>query len=384
MTRAPAKEPELAEDSVATVIDRPARPSVADATATSINSPLDALAHAELLRTRRFAWLSFPLAIAGLISLAFLPGERIPTIMMLSAVILAMAGLVYFIYRTRDPSIYKMDFGLTLAWYVTTLAVCSAVPYYGPYTPVSALLVFGVYITSMGQRFKLALAIYLTCAVVQGVTGSLAIFGIADPGFIKGASLSLDVRLICQVLVQVVLLGSFLTARGARQSSLSSLGELERAIRGVAQRQALLEEAREELRRALGTGRGRFTGQQIGRYQLGEVIGRGAMGEVYASVDPAGKPVAVKMLAHASLGNPQHVHRFLRELRTATAIASPNVVRVFEVGEEPLPFLVMERLTGSDLAAMLRAVRVLPHDDVIDLVRQVGAGVAAAGAAGII
>lgn len=384
MPRTPDRVPELANDSVATVIDRPARPHVAEATTTSINNPLDALAHAELLRTRRFAQLSFPLAMAGLISLAYLPGERIPTIVMFSAVILAMAGLAYFIYRTRDPSIYKMDFGLTLAWYVTTLAVCSAVPYYGPYTPVSALLVFGVYITSMGQRFELAIAIYLTCAIVQGVTGSLAIFGIADPGFIKGASLSLDIRVTCQVLVQVVLLGSFLTARGARQSSLSSLGELERAVRSVAQRQTLLEEAREELRRALGTGRGRFTGQQIGRYYLGEVIGRGAMGEVYASVDPAGEPVAVKMLAHASLGNPQHVQRFLRELRTSTAIASPNVVRVFEVGEEPLPFLVMERLTGSDLAAMLRAGRVLPHDGVIDLVRQVGAGITAAGAAGII
>jgi serine/threonine protein kinase len=216
------------------------------------------------------------------------------------------------------------------------------------------------------------------------VVGSLAIFGIADPGFIKGAWLRFDVRVICQVLVQVVLLGSFLTARGSRQSSLIALGELERAVRSVAQRQALLDEAREELRRALGTGRGRFTGQQIGRYRLGEVIGRGAMGEVYASVDPAGEPVAVKMLSQASLGNPHHVQRFLRELRTAMSIDSTNVVRVFEVGEEPLPYLVMERLTGSDLASLLRDARVLPHERVIDLVRQVGAGIAAAGAAGII
>jgi serine/threonine-protein kinase len=108
------------------------------------------------------------------------------------------------------------------------------------------------------------------------------------------------------------------------------------------------------------------------------------MGEVYESVDPAGGLVAVKMLAQASLGNAQHVQRFLRELRTATAIDSPHVVRVFDVGEEPLPYLVMERLTGSDLASSLRDARVLPQERVIELVRQVGAGITAAGAAGVI
>jgi len=109
------------------------------------------------------------------------------------------------------------------------------------------------------------------------------------------------------------------------------------------------------------------------------------MGEVYESVDPAtAQPVAIKMLAQTSLGNPDHVQRFLRELRTATAIESPNVVKVFEVGEEPLPYLVMERLNGRDLATLLREKRVLSPERVVDLIRQAGAGITAAGAAGII
>lgn len=409
MAASPDVSPEQARDpldqetsitSVVTVMARPvARPSplapplppaaASPSTATgdnsiSVASPLDALVHAEVLRTRNFARLSLPIAVAGIIAILCLPGEPIPTLLMLTATIVAAASLAYFLYRTRDLSSNKLDFDLTLAWYVSTLAVCSSVPFFGPYTPVPAVLVFGIYITSMGQRLGVSLAMYLTCAVVQGVTGSLAIFGIADPGFVKGAWLSVEIRIVCQGLVQVLLLGSFLSARASRRSSLIALGELERAVRSAAQRQALLDEAREELRRALGAGRGRFTGQQIGRYRLGDIIGRGGTGEVYESVDPAGTRVAVKMLAHAALSNPQHVQRFLRELRTAAAIDSPHVVRVFEVGEEPLPYLAMERLDGRDLAGVLRESRVLPLERVVDLVQQVGAGLAAADAAGII
>lgn len=381
-----------------TIVDRPAMQSVerqpvpapaAPGTAIgnsaiSINSPLDALVHAEILRTRNFARLSLPVALAGLVAILALPGERIPTILMLTATIIAAVSLAYFLYRTRGPSFRKMDFDLTLAWYVSTVAVCSSVPFFGPYTPVPAVLVFGIYITSMGQRLGVSLAMYLTCAIVQGVTGSLAILGIADPGFVKGAWLSVDIRIVCQGLVQVLLLGAFLSARASRRSSLIALGELERAVRSAAQRQALLDEAREQLRRALGGGYGRFTGQQLGRYRLGDLIGRGGSGEVYESVDPTGVRVAVKMLAHASLANPHHVQRFLRELRTGAAIDSPHVVRVFEVGEEPLPYLVMERLDGRDLAGILRESRVLPLDRVVDLVQQVGAGIEAACAAGIV
>jgi eukaryotic-like serine/threonine-protein kinase len=374
------RHPSLAEASNASR----SAPRTSDGSTTVINSPLEALAHAEILRTRNFARICFPVAIAGAVALAFLPGERVATLLMLSAIALACVALIYLIYRTRDPAKFQQDFGIALGWYVPALAVCSAVPYFGPYSPVPVLLVLGIYINAMGQRFGIALSIYSTCAIVQACSGSLAIFGIADPGFVKGEWLDLEIRVICQVLVQIVLLGSFLIARASRRSSLIALAELQRAVRSVAQREALLDEAREELRRALGGGRGRFTEQQIGRYRLGEVIGRGAMGEVYESVDPSGQPVAVKMLGQASLGNPHHVQRFLRELRTATAIDSPNVVRVFEVGEEPLPHLVMERLDGRDLASLLRERRVLSHERVMDLVRQAGAGITAAGVAGII
>src|SRR5262249_26187195 len=112
---------------------------------------------------------------------------------------------------------------------------------------------------------------------------------------------------------------------------------------------------------------------------------RAGRGEADGGSDAATtQRVGIKLLSQTSLGNAHHVQRFLRELQTAAQIDSPNVVRVLEVGEQPLPHLVMERLRGRDLATILRGKRAMRHDKVVDLVRQVGAGITAAGAAGII
>ena len=69
----------------------------------------------------------------------------------------------------------------------------------------------------------------------------------------------------------------------------------------------------------------------VGAWQLGNVLGRGAMGEVYeATHATSGAPAAVKLLRRELLADPQHVERFLREVRVASAIESPHVVRVLE------------------------------------------------------
>ena len=54
----------------------------------------------------------------------------------------------------------------------------------------------------------------------------------------------------------------------------------------------------------------------------------------YEASGPSGS-VAIKLLSQASLGNPKHELRFLRELRTAAAIEAPNVVKVLDVGQQP-------------------------------------------------
>jgi serine/threonine-protein kinase len=355
------------------------------ATPTTVTSPLDALHRAEIQGTRTFCHVTLGLGVCGLVIVPVLPGNPVTSVIFMVAIVVAMIGLLYLRSRTNNPATYYEGTGAAWGWYVPCLGVACAVPYFGPFSPVPILLVLGIYFNALGASFRLALAIYLTCAVTQAVNGALVIADVVDPGFIRADYLPVHVQIIAQCLIQLVLIATFLIARGSRRSSLAALTELERAVRAVAQREALLEEAREELRRAVGSGRGRFTDQVIGRYRLGDLIGRGAMGEVYEATEATtNQHVAVKMLSQASLGNAHHVQRFLRELQTAATISSPNVVNVIEVGEQPLPHLVMERLRGRDLARILRSKRPLSHDKIVDLIRQVGAGITAAGAVGII
>jgi len=205
-----------------------------------------------------------------------------------------------------------------------------------------------------------------------------------DTGLVQIKPLALRDQIIVQGLVQFVLLATLVTARMSRRTALVAVGELERAVRVAAHREALLLEAREELERALRSGRGRFTGQTLSGYELGTVIGRGAMGEVYEATHPTAGRVAVKVLSQTSLSNPNHVLRFLRELRTAAGIQSPHVVRVIEVGEAPVPYLIMERLEGQTLGEILRNKRALSAADTVALITQIGAGITAAAASGIV
>ncbi len=353
---------------------------------TLVSSPRAALDHSEILRTRNFCLVGLVIAIGGALVVPQLPGGVAVTRIFLAGIGVAALGLVYLLHRTRTPATFHQGYGTVLGWYIPVIAVCSAVPFFGPFSPVAILLVLGIFVTGLGSNRGTALATYLTCAGVQGLVGVLVIAGtIDDPGFIHAKYLPSAIQLMCQGLIQLVLAGTYVVSRATRSSSLEALSELEKAVRAVSQREALLEEARAELRRALGSGKGRFTDQLIGTFQLGDIIGRGAMGEVYQAVDTRDdRPVAVKMLSQASLGNTQHVQRFLRELQTAAAIDSPNVVRVIAIGEHPLPHLVMERLRGRDLAAILRSRRTLDRERVVELLRQVGAGITAAAAMGVI
>jgi eukaryotic-like serine/threonine-protein kinase len=381
--------PDQADD--ATELDAGARPiSVAarsslggSENATRI-SPLDALKRDELIRTQSFCYMGMVVAAGGAVALPFLPGNYVPTRIFLFSLVIAVIGLCYLLHRTRTPATFHNSFGAAIGWFIPAVAVNSAVPFFGPFSPVAILLVLGIYFIGLGSNRALATAVYLACAATQAITGGLVIAGMEDPGFVHADNLTTHVQILCQGLVQMILAATFFVARASRKSQLVAIGELERAVRAVAQREALLQEAREELQRARGSGRGRFTEHTIGHYRLGDLIGRGAMGEVYEAVDTRStETVAIKMLASASLGNAHHVQRFLRELRTASMLDSPNVVRVVDVGEEPLPHLVMERLHGRDLAAILRE-RAMSHAKIVDVIRQVGAGITVAGAAGII
>jgi serine/threonine protein kinase len=131
--------------------------------------------------------------------------------------------------------------------------------------------------------------------------------------------------------------------------------------------------------------------QRIGRYVLIDAVGRGAMGIVYRAEDPSiHRTVAVKVL-HPNKGmTPQQIHiareRFRREAQTAGSIDHPNIVRIFDVGEDAESgdmYIVMEYLSGPSLEQMLKDAA-LPLPRAAEIIRQIASGLDTAHARGII
>jgi tetratricopeptide (TPR) repeat protein len=119
------------------------------------------------------------------------------------------------------------------------------------------------------------------------------------------------------------------------------------------------------------------------RYRMVERIGSGGMGDVWRAEDLVLETeVALKVIESAS---PAARERIIREVRLARQITHPAVCRVFDVGESGgVMFLSMELIRGEDLAALLRRAGRLPQEKVVEIGRQLCAGLAAAHAQGVL
>ncbi|HET7788490.1 MAG TPA: protein kinase [Myxococcales bacterium] len=120
-----------------------------------------------------------------------------------------------------------------------------------------------------------------------------------------------------------------------------------------------------------------------GRYRIEREIGKGGMGRVLSARDEKlGRRVAVKVVTAAH--DPARVLRFEQEARTAGALEHPNVLAVYDLGEQDgVPFLVTELLEGHTLRTVISGPR-LPPAQVQTLALQLARGLAAAHARGIV
>ncbi len=127
-------------------------------------------------------------------------------------------------------------------------------------------------------------------------------------------------------------------------------------------------------------------GETLGPYVMREVIGRGAMGSVYKAQHQAlGRVCAVKVLPKAFARDPSFVERFRREGRAAAAMNHPNVIQVFDVGEDKgYSYIVMEYVQGETLGERLRRGGALPPDAALGLLKQTAVALGAAHALGIV
>jgi serine/threonine-protein kinase len=326
------------------------------------------------------------LGVAAAATLPFVGGSEVLRIAFAGAIVIAVGVGLVVERRLRTPGTFRESTMITLGLSVAP-AIFIAGLFFGIWSAVQLFPALALYFFSRREAFSSALALYVTNLVVQATFAALIISGVMqDPGLVR-PDLPPVTLAIGHVLLQIGFLGAFLLGRGTYRASRDAIAKMQKAMLLAAQREALLHEARQDLDRALAIdAAGRFTDHTFGSYRLGHVIGRGGMGEVYEAFHTeTGSVAAVKLLAHRELGNPQSVERFVREVRTVQKLSSPHVVRVLAASSErdEIPFLVMERLRGHDLAHHLRSGKMSPAA-LIDMLAQVGAALEEAWAKGIV
>jgi hypothetical protein len=127
-------------------------------------------------------------------------------------------------------------------------------------------------------------------------------------------------------------------------------------------------------------------GEEFAGYRIERRLGRGGMGILYLAIEPGlERRVALKLIAPEAAVEEVFARRFAEESRIAAAIEHPNVVPIYAAGEEEgVPFIAMRFVSGSDLGRRLAAEGRLGPERAVALIAQIGDGLDAIHAAGLV
>jgi predicted ATPase/predicted Ser/Thr protein kinase len=125
-------------------------------------------------------------------------------------------------------------------------------------------------------------------------------------------------------------------------------------------------------------------GAHLGPYEIASLLGVGGMGEVYQAKDSRlGRVVAIKVLPAQFAADKDHLHRFEREARSASALNHPNIVTIYDLGQDgSTHYIAMEMIEGKTLRDLLGGGS-LPIRKAIEIAAQVAEGLSKAHEAGI-
>jgi serine/threonine protein kinase len=124
---------------------------------------------------------------------------------------------------------------------------------------------------------------------------------------------------------------------------------------------------------------------RIGHYEILQILGKGGFGIVFRAFDELlQRVVALKVLAPSLAATSPARKRFLREAQSSAKVRHENVVHIYAVEDQPLPYLVMEFVPGETLQQRLDRIGPLEVPEILNLGRQIAEGLAAAHATGLI
>ncbi len=350
-----------------------------------------AMLGAQTVRVRSFARMVLVLTALGL---GFLwiegPSGCLREETAIAMVTLIVTAAVVWFRATPDRPLMSV-------WLIRTFALVALVESFlvelheGVFSPYVAVVVLGISFLGMGEARRPAIG-YCSLAIAGYMGAALLVTFeiIPDIGVFSSSGKSFVERLFVSLMMGGIFVVALVQARLARKAMCDALERATVAARDAAHKQVQLDEAKVQLDRVLVAGagrRGHWTGARAGDYQLAELVGRGAMGEVYAARDRRdGSRVAVKLLTNGASAEPAAIGRFVREAQVAANLRAPNLVEVKDLGrtEDGTPFLAMELLAGHDLAWHLRRHARMPLAEVVTLVQELARGLSVAHAVGIV
>jgi eukaryotic-like serine/threonine-protein kinase len=362
------------------------RPQPQPVTASlSLSSAADAMRDEEVERTRLFIVMGWLISVIAIATVFFVDAPHAISVVFITGLVIGIVVSIFYYRAFADPRNYTERALVTLA-VMCMINGHIAVLFYGAYSAASLIVVVGIHFVARTELERVARWIIASALVAYSAIAIVIVSGlITDPGvFASERPVTRGVLVAGSLFVIGGYLLAYYTARVFRTASLTSIEDLQRATRLASQREALMEELRADLERALRVGGpGRYTDQVVGKFRLGIVLGRGAMGEVYEAAHvETGAPAAVKLLRREILSDPTQVARFLREVRAV--VESPHVVHLIEASADALPYLAMERLHGETLAELLRVQPKLAAAQTLELCHHAAIGIDAAAVAGIV
>src|SRR5262245_33742576 len=130
---------------------------------------------------------------------------------------------------------------------------------------------------------------------------------------------------------------------------------------------------------------GSHGGEMIGVYRLDEELGRGGMGTVYLAYDTRlRRRAALKLLPSHLINNPERAHRFQREARLVSALNHPNIITIYDFGEENERYYIASEFVEGHTLRNLICSPDVSLNQILDLAIQVASALEAAHEAGIV
>ncbi|MEO8552222.1 MAG: serine/threonine-protein kinase [Kofleriaceae bacterium] len=297
-------------------------------------------------------------------------------------VLLASSNIVMLATLRRGEETATM----IVLWAIAAAGMLPGLLYFGPFSGAILVHLFAIAMVAIGGS---ALIARVVTGIVLGahvlMTTPMTLGWVHDRGILSSDSLDSWQKLITELLLFALLASGYAIGRWFRTTSADALRELQSARRALGDQRQALAEIQDAVAEANRWNEGRWTGQVLGGWRLGLVLGRGAMGEVYEAYALDGREAALKLLRPRAETDTL-VERFHRELQVVAQLESPFIVRVFEVSpaNAEVPYLVMERLRGFDLAAQLQREPRLALGSVVVLLREIAQGLEVARRANVV